>query len=145
MPNQKTHRKRLNRSVRGLENVMWAVIATVLVTVVAFVLWSVFTGAASTATAPSVQLVPQESFIIGTSANVTLKFGSGLRGVTVTLMAPTTTGAMQHLASCTPSNINVAEGEKRSFRCDNLAATPSIIFIRVTWTGGNQLIKWVVA
>jgi hypothetical protein len=40
--------KRLSRKVRGIENMMWAVIGTVLVVVVAFVMWNIFSGAAAT-------------------------------------------------------------------------------------------------
>jgi hypothetical protein len=146
MPNQKTKttpRSLLNRKVRGLENMMWAVLAVVLVVVVGLALWFIASGTMATVDAPQLQLVPHESFIVGSAANVTLKFGKGLRGVSVSLMAPSG-DTMTPIASCTPSNINVAEGEKRSFRCTGLQRTPGIIYVRVAWSGGSQLIKWVV-
>ncbi len=147
MPNQKakTLRRLLNRKVRGLENMMWAVLAIVLVVIVGLAMWFIASGTMATVDTPQLQIVPHESFIVGSTANVTLKFGKGLRGVSVSLMAPdANTGTMTTIASCNPSNVNVAEGEKRSFRCDNLQRTPGIIYVRVTWSGGSQTIKWVV-
>lgn len=149
MPNQKTKttplRSLLNRKVRGLENMMWAVLAAVLVIVVGLAMWFIASGTMATVDAPQLQLVPHESFIIGSTANVTLKFGKGLRGVSVSLMAPdAATNSLVRIASCNPPNVDVVEGEKRSFRCDNLQRTPGIIYIRVTWSGGSQTIKWVV-
>jgi len=146
MPNKKpkksTPQRLLNRKVRGMENMMWAVIATVLVIVVAFVMWNIFSGAASTVNAPNVQLVPQESFIVGTTANVTLKFGKGLKQVSVSLMAPSG-NSMTTIATCNPT-IDVYEGQKVSFQCQGLSSTPGVIYIVVKWVGGSQTIKWVV-
>ncbi len=149
MPNQKIKKaalgRLLNRKVRGIENMMWAVLAVVLVIVVGLAMWFIASGTMATVDAPQLQLVPHESFVIGSTANVTLKFGKGLTGVSVSLMAPIgDTGTMTTIASCNPSNVNVAEGEKRSFRCENLQRTPGIIYVRVTWSGGSQTIKWVV-
>ena len=148
MSDQKTKRttlKRLmNRKVRGVENMMWAIIAMILVIVVALVMYHIFTSSASTIDAPQVQLVPHESFIIGNTANVTLKFGRGFSNVRVSLMAPSGTTMTTISAECNPTGVNVVEGEKRSFRCDNLASTPGIIYVRVVWNGGSTTIKWVV-
>jgi hypothetical protein len=149
MPNQKSKKtalgRLLNRKVRGLENMMWAVLAVVLVVVVGLAMWFIASGTMATVDAPQLQLVPHESFVVGTTANVTLKFGKGLREVSVSLMAPdAATNTMVRIATCTPPNVNVAEGEKKSFRCDNLQRTPGIIYVRVTWSGGSQTIKWVV-
>jgi hypothetical protein len=152
MPSQNTKRtmlkRLLNRKVRGVENMMWAVFATILVVVVAFVMWNIFSSSASTINAPEVQLVPQESFIIGTTANVTLKFGKGLKDVTVSLMAPSGSTMTTIASSCKAygnlASIDVYEGQKVSFRCDNLASTPSVIYVVVRWSGGSQTIKWVV-
>jgi ABC-type glycerol-3-phosphate transport system permease component len=143
MPNQikRTTSKRLK--VRGVENMMWAVIGTILVVVVALVMWHIFTSSASTIEAPQVQLVPHESFVIGNSANVTLKFGRGFSNVRVSLLASDGT-TMRTIATCSPLGYNVAEGQKVSFRCDNLASTPGIIYVRVVWNGGSTTIKWVV-
>jgi len=150
MPNQKIKRTtlKLNRKVRGVENLMWAVIGTVLAVVVAFVLWSIFSSSASTISAPQIQLVPQESYIIGNTAYVTLQFGKGFTGVTVLLKAAVGTSISQ-IASCTPSSYNVFEGQKVTFQCTNLQATPNVIYVEVRWkSGGNQIssqvIKWVV-
>ena len=128
---------------------MWAIIATILVVVVAFVLWNIFTSSASTVNAPEVQLVPQESFIIGNTANVTLKFGKGFRGVTISLMAPsgTTMTTIASSSSCragSGTSIDVYEGQKVSFQCTGLTSRPSVIYIVVRWSGGSQIIKWVV-
>ena len=137
----------LRRKVRGVENMMWAIIATILVIVVALVMYYIFTSTASTIEAPQVQLVPHESFIVGNTANVTLKFGRGFTNVRVSLMAPSG-NAMTTIASCTAyggaTSINVYEGQKVSFRCNNLASTPGIIYVRVVWNGGSTIIKWVV-
>jgi hypothetical protein len=123
---------------------MWAVIATILVIVVALVMYYIFTSSASTIDAPQVQLVPHESFLVGNTANVTLKFGRGFSNVRVSLMAPSGTTMTTISTSCTPSGVNVVEGEKKSFRCDNLALTPGIIYVHVVWNGGSTTIKWVV-
>jgi hypothetical protein len=138
--------KRLsNRKIRGIENVMWAVIATVLVVVIAFVMWNIFSGTAATVNAPQVQLVPQESFIIGNTANVTLKFGRGLQGVTISIAVPSGDTITPASTSCAPTNVNVAEGQKVSFRC-TLTRTPTgVAYIMVRWTGGSTTIKWVVS
>jgi hypothetical protein len=145
MPNQikRAALKVLNRKVRGLENMMWAVLAVVLVVVVGLAMWFIASGTMATVDAPQLQLVPHESFIVGSAANVTLKFGKGLRGVSVTLMAPSG-DTLERIASCTPENVDVAEGEKRSFRCTNLQRTSGVIYVRVTWSGGSQTIRWVV-
>jgi len=147
MPNQKikktTAKGLLNRKVRGIENMMWAVIGTVLTVVVAFTLWNIFSGAAATVNAPQIQLVPQESYIIGNTAYVTLKFGKGFTGVTVLLKAASGASISQ-IASCTPSGTTVLEGQKVTFQCTNLQSTPSVIYVEVQWNGGNTIIKWVV-
>jgi len=155
MPNQKikttTLKRLLNRKVRGVENMLWAVIAAVLVVVVAFVMWNIFSSSASTINAPVVQLVPQESFIVGTTANVTLKFGKGLKGVTVLLMAPigstitpiTLPGSCKALGTVT-TPYDVYEGQKVPFQCTGLTSTPGVIYVVVRWVGGSQTIKWVV-
>ena len=151
MPNPKIKRRALlNRKVRGLENMTWAILAVVVAVVVILVMYGMISGVLATANVPEVQLVPHESFVIGTTANVTLKFGKGLRGVTVSLMAPTESG-MQTIAlpsSCkaygTAASINVYEGQKVPFQCENLASTPGVIYVVVRWDGGSQRIKWVV-
>ena len=144
MPKQKF--KRLpNRKIRGIENVMWAVIATVLVVVIAFVMWNIFSGAATTVNAPQVQLVPQESFIIGNTANVTLKFGRGFQGVTISITVPSGDTITPASTACTPTNVNVAEGQKVSFRCTLTRSPTGVAYIMVRWTGGSQTIKWVVS
>jgi hypothetical protein len=154
MPNQKIKRtplrKLLNRKVRGMENMLWAILAFILVVIVILVLYNMTTGAVSTANVPEVQLVPHESFIIGTTANVTLKFGKGFKGVTVSLMAPSGT-AMTTIApssSCKAygnlASIDVYEGQKVPFQCTGLASTPGVIYVVVKWSGGSQTIKWVV-
>ena len=141
--------KRLSRKVRGIENLMWAVIGTVLVVVVAFVMWNIFSGVASTITAPQVQLVPQESYIIGDTAYVTLKFGRGFKGVSVSLAVPQgkDTVNLKQITNegCSPSNTNVAEGQKVTFQC-KLQESPSgvVYYVNATWAGGKALIKWVV-
>jgi len=148
MPNQKikktTAKGLLNRKVRGVENMMWAVIGTVLVVVVAFVMWNIFSSSASTVNAPQVQLVPQESFIVGTTANVTLKFGKGFKGVTVSLMAPSGNTMTTIASTCEPSSVDVYEGQKVSFQCKDLGLTPGVIYVVVKWAGGSSTIKWVV-
>jgi len=148
MPKQKFKRTQLrgllSRKVRGVENMMWAIIATILVIVVALVMYYIFTSTASTIDAPQVQLVPHESFIVGNTANVTLKFGRGFTNVRISLMAPSGTTLTTISTACNPTGVNVVEGQKISFRCDNLASTPGIIYIRVVWNGGSQTIKWVV-
>jgi hypothetical protein len=154
MPNQKIKRtplrRLLNRKVRGAENMLWAVLAFILVVLVAFALWGINTSVLSTANVPEVQLVPHESFVIGSTANVTLKFGKGLKGVSVSLMAPGGTtmttiapsGSCRAYGSRTP--VDVSEGQKVPFQCTGLASTPSVIYIVVRWSGGSQIIKWVV-
>jgi hypothetical protein len=154
MPNQKIKRtplrRLLNRKVRGAENMLWAILAFILVVVVALALWGITTGALSTANVPEVQLVPHESFVIGSTANVTLKFGKGLKGVSVSLMAPsgTTMTTIAPSASCkaygSTTPIDVSEGQKVPFQCTGLASTPGVIYIVVRWSGGSQTIKWVV-
>ncbi len=149
MPKQKIKRtalkRLLNRKVRGLENALWAVIAAVLVVVVAFVMWNIFSGTASTVNAPQVQLVPQESFVIGNTANVTLQFGRGFQGVSILIAVPSGNTITPASTSCTPSGVNVAEGQKVSFRC-TLSRTPTgVAYIIVRWAGGSQTIKWVVS
>jgi len=148
MSNQKikktTAKGLLNRKVRGIENMMWAVIGTVLVVVVAFVMWNIFSSSTSTVNAPQVQLVPQESFIVGTTANVTLKFGKGFKGVTVSLMAPSGNTMTTIAPTCNPSSVDVYEGQKVSFQCTNLGSTPGVIYVVVKWAGGGSTIKWVV-
>jgi len=150
MPNQKTKTLKRSRKVRGVENMMWAVIATILVIVVALVMYYIFTSSASTIDAPQVQLVPHESFIIGTTANVTLKFGKGLKGVTVSLMAPSgsTMATIAPSSSCkaygSATSIDVYEGQKVPFQCTNLGSTPGVLYVVVKWNGGSQTIKWVV-
>ncbi len=127
-----------------MENMMWAIIATILVVVVAFVLWNIFSGSAATVNAPQVQLVPQESFIIGNTANVTLQFGRGFQGVSISLAVPSGNTITPASTVCTPTNVNVAEGQKVAFRC-TLTRTPTgVAYIIVRWTGGSQTIKWVV-
>jgi len=145
MPNQKIKKTALRRrKIRGMENMMWAIIATILVIVVALVLWGIFSGAASTVNAPQVQLVPQESFIIGNTANVTLQFGKGLQGVSISIAVPSGSTVTPASTSCTPTGVNVAEGQKVTFRC-TLGMTPySVAYIIVRWTGGSTQIKWVV-
>ena len=150
MPNPKIKRRALlNRKVRGVENMTWAILAVVVAVVVILVMYGMISGVLATANVPEVQLVPHESFVIGTTANVTLKFGKGLRSVTVSLMAPTESG-MQTIAlpsSCkaygTTTPINVHEGQKVPFQCENLASTPGVIYVVVRWDGGSQRIKWV--
>ena len=151
MPNQKIAKTVLKRrKLRGVENMMWAIIATILVIVVALVMYYIFTSSASTIDAPQVQLVPHESFIVGTTANVTLKFGKGLKGVTVSLMAPSgsTMTTIAPSSSCkaygSTTSIDVYEGQKVPFQCTGLASTPGMIYIVVRWNGGSQTIKWVV-
>jgi hypothetical protein len=144
MPNQKTKTLKRNRKLRGVENMMWAIIATILVIVVALVMYYIFTSTASTIDAPQVQLVPHESFIVGNTANVTLKFGRGFTNVRVSLMAPSGTTMTTISTACNPTGVNVVEGQKISFRCVNLASTPGIVYVRVVWSGGSTTIKWVV-
>jgi len=143
MSNQKTKTLKRSRKVRGVENMMWAVIGTILVIVVALVMYYIFTSTASTIDAPQVQLVPHESFIVGNIANVTLKFGRGFTNVRVSLMAPSGTTMTTISTTCDPTGVNVVEGQKISFRC-NLASTPGIVYVRVVWNGGSTTIKWVV-
>jgi hypothetical protein len=144
MSNQKTKRAQLlNRKVRGIENVAWAILGTVLAFIIGLVLWLILSGSVAAIDAPQIQLVPHESFIFGNTANVTLKFGRGFSNVRVSLLASDGT-TMTTIATCTPSGIRVAEGGKISFHCDNLRSTPGIIYVRVVWDGGSQTIKWVV-
>jgi hypothetical protein len=155
MPNQKIKRtplrRLLNRKVRGVENMLWAILAFILVVVVGLALWNIATGAVSTVNVPEVQLVPHESFIIGSTANVTLKFGKGLKGVSVSLVAPsgTTKTTIAPSDSCkaygSTTTIDVSEGQKVPFQCTNLASTPGVIYVVVRWNGGSQTIKWVVS
>lgn len=148
MPNQKIKRtplrRLLNRKVRGIENMMWAVIATVMVVVVAIAMYIIFSGSASTINAPQVQLVPQESFIIGNTANVTLQFGRGFQGVSISIAVPSGSTITPASTSCTPTGVNVAEGEKVTFRCTLERSPTSVAYIFVRWTGGSTQIKWVV-
>jgi len=152
MSNQKIKRtalKMLNRKVRGVENMTWAILAVVVAVVVILVLYNIISGTLATANAPQVQLVPQESFIIGNTANVTLKFGKGFRGVSVSLMAAsgTTMTTIASPDSCkaygSVASIDVVEGQKVPFQCTGLASTPGVIYIVVRWSGGSQTIKWV--
>jgi len=148
MPKQNkrtTFRRRLNRKVRGIENMMWAIIATVLVVVVAIVMYNIFSGTASTVNAPQVQLVPQESFIIGNTANVTLQFGRGFQGVSISISVPSGNTITPASTSCTPTGVNVAEGEKRTFRCTLSRSPTGVAYIIVRWTGGSTQIKWIVS
>ncbi|NAZ34435.1 MAG: hypothetical protein GU356_09180 [Pyrobaculum sp.] len=123
---------------------MWAVIGTILVVVVALVLWGIFSGAAATVNAPQVQLVAQESFIIGNTANVTLQFGKGLQGVSISMAVPSGSTVTSASTSCTPTGVNVAEGQKVSFRCTLGRSLTGVAYILVRWTGGSTTIKWVV-
>ena len=123
---------------------MWAVIATVIVVVVALVMWGIFSGAAATVNAPQVQLVPQESFLIGNTANVTLQFGKGFQGVSISLAVPSGSTVTPASTSCTPTNVNVAEGQKVTFRCTLGRSLTGVAYIIVRWTGGSTQIKWVV-
>jgi hypothetical protein len=148
MSNQKikktTAKGLLNRKVRGVENMMWAVIGTVLVVVVAFVIWNIFSGAAATINAPQVQIVPQESYIIGKNAEVTLKFGKGLQGVTVKLAVPTGDTITDISGQCTGDQ-SVSEGQKVTYKCTLNQNPPSgVIYVIVNWAGGSTRVKWVV-
>ena len=133
-----------------MENMMWAVLAVVLVIVVGLAMWLIASGAMATVDAPQLQLVPHESFIIGDTANVTIKFGKGLKGVSVSLMAPSGTtmttiapsGSCKAYGSTTP--IDVYEGQKVPFQCTGLVSTPGVVYVVVKWNGGSQTIKWVV-
>jgi len=148
MPKQNkrtTFRRRLNRKVRGIENMMWAIIATVLVVVVAIVMYNIFSGTASTVNAPQVQLVPQESFIIGNTANVTLQFGRGFQGVSISISVPSGNTITPASTSCTPTGVNVAEGQKLTFRCTLGRSPTGVAYIIVRWTGGSTQIKWIVS
>jgi len=149
MPNRKikrtTLRRLLNRKVRGMENMMWAVIALILVVVVALAMWGIISGTASTVNAPQVQLVPQESFIIGNTANVTLQFGRGFQGVSISIAVPSGSTITSASTSCTPTGVNVAEGEKRTFQCTLARSPGSVAYIIVRWTGGSTTIKWVIS
>jgi len=119
---------------------MWAMLAVVMTVVVAFVLWSLIMGAASTANVPQVQLVPQESFIYGNNANVTLVFGRGYQQVSVSLVAPD--GPIS--TGCVPTGVSVAEGQKVAFRCA-LGRNPKGIVYIVVRTGTDTVrIKWAV-
>jgi hypothetical protein len=147
MPNQnkRTALKVLNRKVRGVENMTWAILALIVAVVVILVLYNMISGTLATANTPQVQLVPHESFVIGNTANVTLKFGRGFQGVSVSIAVPSGNTITPASTSCTPTGVNVAEGDKVSFRC-TLSRTPtSVAYIIVRWTGGNQMIKWVVS
>ena len=150
MPIQKIKKTALRRrKFRGMENMMWAIIAMILVIVVAAVMWNIFSGTASTVNAPQVQLVPQESFILGTTANVTLKFGKGLQGVSVALATPSGSTITPITSSCTGYGLgqgnSVSEGQKVTFQC-TLTQNPAsgVIYVVVRWTGGSTTIKWVV-
>ena len=148
MPNQKikttTLKRLLNRKVRGMENMMWAVIALIIVVVVALAMWGIISGSASTVNAPQVQLVPQESFIIGNTANVTLQFGKGFQGVSISIAVPSGSTVTPASTSCTPTGVNVAEGQKVAFRCTLGRSLTGVAYIIVRWTGGSTTIKWVV-
>jgi hypothetical protein len=151
MPNKRTTFKRLlNRKVRGVENMTWAILAIIVAVAVILVLYNMISGTLATVNTPQVQLVPHESFIIGNTANVTLKFGRGLRGVSVSLMAPSgaTMTTIAPSSSCkaygSAPTIDVHEGQKVPFQCTGLAFTPGVIYIVVRWDGGSQTIKWVV-
>jgi hypothetical protein len=148
MSNQKIKRaalKVLNRKVRGVENMTWAVLAIIVAVVVILVLYNMISGTLATANTPQVQLVPHESFVIGNTANVTLKFGRGFQGVSVSIAVPSGNTITPASTSCTPTGVNVAEGDKVSFQC-TLSRTPTgVAYIVVRWTGGNQMIKWVVS
>jgi hypothetical protein len=115
-----------------------------MVVVVASVMYIIFTGAASTINAPQVQLVPQESFVLGNAANVTLKFGRGFQGVSISIAVPSGSTITPASTSCTPTGVNVAEGDKVSFRCTLGRSLTSVAYIFVKWTGGSTTIKWVV-
>jgi hypothetical protein len=147
MPNQnkRTAIKRLlNRKVRGVENMTWAILALIVAVVVILVLYNMISGTLATASTPQVQLVPHESFVIGNTANVTLKFGRGFQGVSISIAVPSGNTITPASTSCTPTGINVAEGDKVSFRC-TLSRTPTgVSYIIVRWAGGSQTIKWVV-
>lgn len=123
---------------------MWAIIATILVVVVAIVMYNIFTGSASTVNAPQVQLVPQESFVIGNTANVTLKFGRGFQGVSISIAVPSGNTITPASTSCTPTNVNVAEGQKVTFQCTLGRSPTGVAYIIVRWTGGSTQIKWIV-
>ncbi len=108
-------------------------------------MYNIFSGSAATINAPQVQLVPQESFIIGNTANVTLQFGRGFQGVSISLAVPSGNTITPASTSCTPTGVNVAEGQKVSFRC-TLSRTPTgVAYIIIRWTGGSTQIKWVVS
>jgi hypothetical protein len=124
---------------------MWAIIATIMVVMMALALWFIFSGTASTVNAPQVQLVPQESFIIGNTANVTLQFGRGFQGVSILISMPSGNTVTSVSTSCTPTGVNVAEGQKVRFRC-TLSRTPTgVAYVIVRWTGGSTTIKWIVS
>jgi hypothetical protein len=148
MPNQKNKKtalKVLNRKVRGVENMTWAILALIVAVVVILVLYNMISGTLATANTPQVQLVPHESFVIGNTANVTLKFGRGFQGVSISIAEPSGNTITPASTACTPTGVNVAEGDKVSFRC-TLSRTPtSVAYIVVRWTGGSQTIKWVVS
>jgi hypothetical protein len=148
MPNQKNKKtalKVLNRKVRGVENMTWAILAVIVAVVVILVLYNMISGTLATANTPQVQLVPHESFVIGNTANVTLKFGRGFQGVSISIAVPSGNTITPASTSCTPTGVNVAEGDKVSFRC-TLSRTPTgVAYIVVRWTGGSQTIKWVVS
>jgi hypothetical protein len=153
MPNQKikttTLKRLLNRKVRGMENMMWAVIALIIVVVVAVAMWSIISSSASTVNAPQVQIVPQESFILGNTANVTLKFGKGLQGVSVSLAVPKGNAINIIASSCQSGDLgvgsSVSEGQKVRFKCTlNENPASGIIYVIVKWKGGDTTIKWVV-
>jgi hypothetical protein len=148
MPNRKIKRtvlKTLNRKVRGLENATWAVLAVIVAVVVILVMYGIISGALATASVPDVQLVPHESFVLGNTANVTLKFGRGYQGISISITVPSGSTVTPASTSCTPTNVNVAEGQKVTFRC-TLSRTPtSVAYIIVRWTGGSQTIKWIVS
>ncbi len=128
-----------------MENMTWAILALIVAVVVILVLYGMISGALATANVPQMQLVPHESFVIGNTANVTLKFGKGFQGVAVSIAVPSGNTITPASTSCTPTNVNVAEGDKVTFRC-TLSRTPTgVAYIIVRWTGGSQTIKWVVS
>jgi hypothetical protein len=152
MPNQKIKRtavKMLNRKVRGVENMTWAILALIVAVVVILVLYNMISGALATANVPQVQLVPHESFVIGNTANVTLKFGRGFQGVSVLIAVPSGNTITPASTTCTTNDLgpggSVTEGQKVRFQCTLTRSPGGVAYIVVRWTGGSQTIKWVVA
>jgi hypothetical protein len=47
--------------------------------------------------------------------------------------------------SCTPTGVNVAEGQKLTFRCTLGRSPTGVAYIIVRWTGGSTQIKWIVS